>query len=97
MVLEVAWLPVIPGEEAAFEEAMVAALPLLDDATGCHGASVRRQVEDPSYYLLLIEWESVAIHEEFRASALYETWRQLTHPFYRERPAVLHVGPGLER
>ncbi len=76
---------------------MIAALPLIESAPGCHGAEVRRQVEDPSTYLLLVRWESLAAHQAFRDSPLFDAWRGLTHIFYTRRPAVTHLEEPLER
>lgn len=91
MILEHAWLPVTPGREEEFESSMTAALAIITAAPGCHGAEVRRQIEDPSVYLLTVRWESVAAHMEgFRNSEAFGRWRELTHPFYREAPTVTH-------
>ena len=90
MMLEHALLQVRPGEEDAFETSLLEAFPFIESAPGCHGAEVRRQAEDPSVYLLLVRWDSVEVHTEFRGTDLYEAWRVLTHPFYVERPSVTH-------
>jgi quinol monooxygenase YgiN len=91
VITEHALLAVTPGHESAFEAAMAQALVIITSAPGCHGATVSRQLEDPSQFLLLVQWESVAAHtEEFRSSELFEKWRALTHPFYVERPVVTH-------
>ena len=76
---------------------MTAALPIIEAAPGCHGAVVRRQVEDPSTYLLLVRWESLEAHQAFRDSPLFDAWRDLTHPFYTRRPSVTHFAEPLER
>jgi len=92
VILEHALLMIIPGHEAEFERSMSEALPIIESAPGCFGAEVRRQVEDPSVYLLLVRWESVEAHMQgFRNSPAYERWRAKTHPFYREPIVVTHV------
>ncbi|VXC00868.1 antibiotic biosynthesis monooxygenase family protein [Nocardioides sp. AX2bis] len=94
MILEHALLPVRPGEEAAFEAALAEAVPLISAAPGFGSISVSRGVESPSTYLLLVEWDSVADHEEgFRGSPAYERWRALLHPFYDPFPVVEHFAP----
>jgi heme-degrading monooxygenase HmoA len=94
VVLEHALLPVRPGQEAAFEAALAEALPLIAAATGNRSVTVSRGVESPSTYLLLVEWDSVADHEEgFRGSAAYGRWRALLHPFYDPFPVVEHFTP----
>ena len=98
MIIEHAVLPVRPGMEAAFEAAMAKALRIIESAPGCHGAEVRRQIEDPSTYLLIVNWESVEDHMVgFRESAQFESWRKLTHPFYVERPDVTHFATPITR
>lgn len=91
MILEHALLPVQPGREAEFEAAMSEAVDVIRSHHACHGVEVRRQDENASTYLLLVWWDSVEAHvDDFRPSALYEEWRQRTHPFYIERPVVTH-------
>jgi quinol monooxygenase YgiN len=91
VIIEHAWLEVVPGREVEFEAAMAQAFPIIEGAPGCHGASVRRQHENASTYLLVVEWESVAAHmDDFRPSPAYEQWRQLTHHFYASAPKVTH-------
>lgn len=98
MITEHAILCVRDGEEDLFESAMAHALALIEAAPGCFGASVQRQIEDPSTYLLLVSWESVAAHEDgFRQSVAFERWRELTHHFYRERPSVTHFTEPISR
>lgn len=91
MILEHAILPVTPGDEAAFESAIARARPLIAGQPGFISMSVRRSVETPNEYLLLVEWESVEAHTEgFRRSPEYETWRELLHRFYDPFPIVEH-------
>jgi heme-degrading monooxygenase HmoA len=98
MIVEHAVLHVAPGRRAEFDDAMVRALEIIESAPGCRGASVRPQIEDPSTYLLLVGWDSLAAHmEDFRQSASFEAWRALTHVFYLERPVVTHFNEPLER
>ncbi len=97
MIIEHAWLPVTAGREEEFATSIRAALSVIESAPGCHGAQVRRQIEDPSTFLLIVRWDSVAAHEAFRASASFETWRRQTHPYYAVAPTVTHFGAVLER
>jgi heme-degrading monooxygenase HmoA len=90
MIVEHALLPVIPGQEEAFEESMRRALPIIASAPKCHGAEVRRQIENGSIYLLLVRWESVEAHSEFRSSELFARWKTLTHHFYSTPANVTH-------
>ena len=97
MIIEHAWLPVTPGREDEFASAIAAALPLIESAAGCHGAEVRRQIENPSTFLLVVRWTSVEDHMNFRASELFESWRRHTHPFYESPASVTHFSEVLAR
>ncbi len=97
MILEHALLVVREDVAEDFEAAMSDALGIITLAPGCHAAEVRRQIEDPRTYLLMVTWDSVAHHEAFRASGAYETWRVLTHPWYETTPAVTHFDEPLAR
>jgi heme-degrading monooxygenase HmoA len=89
-MLEHAILAVTPGREDEFEASAREALPILDSAAGCSGGEIRRQEEDGSIYLLLIRWSSIEAHMAWRDTEDFQRWRELTHPFYLERPAVTH-------
>jgi heme-degrading monooxygenase HmoA len=91
MIREHAVLPVIPGQEQAFEAALQEALPLIAGSPGFRRISVSRGVESPSSYLLLVEWDTLEAHTEgFRGSPEYQRWRDLLHHFYDPFPVVEH-------
>lgn len=91
MVLEAAVLCVRPGEESAFEAAMKIARPLIAATDGFGGMSLRRCIEYPNRYLLLVEWNSLEDHTiGFRQSERYQEWRTLLHHFYDPFPEVNH-------
>lgn len=90
MIIEHALLAVTPGREEEFEAVLPRAYPIIEAAPGCRGAEVRRQVEDPSTYLLIVRWDSVEAHLAFRETELFGAWRELTHPFYVTRPQPTH-------
>jgi heme-degrading monooxygenase HmoA len=91
MIREHAVLPVIPGQEQAFEATLQEALPLIAGSPGFLRLSVSRGVESPSSYLLLVEWDSLEAHTEgFRGSPEYQRWRDLLHHFYDPFPVVEH-------
>ncbi len=97
MMLEHALLTITPGREGEFESSMKIALDVIEAAPGCHGAEVRRQAEDGSVFLLLVRWESIDAHMDFRETELFERWRSLTHPFYVSAPSVTHFHEPLGR
>ncbi|AXB48216.1 antibiotic biosynthesis monooxygenase family protein [Amycolatopsis albispora] len=92
MVTEIALIEVHPGQEADFEKAVATAVPLFEAAEGCHGVRLRRSVEFPQRYRLLVEWETVEHHTvTFRGSAAFARWRELAGPFFAAPPQVEHV------
>ncbi|HEY5302799.1 MAG TPA: antibiotic biosynthesis monooxygenase family protein [Acidimicrobiales bacterium] len=97
MIIEHAWLPVTPGREEEFAPSIAAALSIIETAPGCHGAEVRRQIEDPSTFLLIVRWTSVETHLSFRESPLFDVWRAQTHPFYESPATVTHFSDVLPR
>ena len=87
-------LQVKPGQEAAFEQAMTEAMPLIAASDGFRGIEVLPCIESHGRYLLLVRWDSVAAHEEgFRGSDRYLRWKALLHHFYDPFPLVQHYGP----
>lgn len=97
MIIEHALLAVLPGRETQFEASIAGALEIIESAPDCFGAEVRRQVEDHSTYLLIVRWSSVAAHLAFRETTLFAQWRDQTHPFYAERPTVIHFHDPIDR
>jgi heme-degrading monooxygenase HmoA len=97
MIIEHAWLPVTPGREEEFSASIAAALSIIESAPGCHGAEVRRQIEDPSIFLLIVRWTSVEDHMNFRAMEIFEDWRRATHSFYASAATVTHFSEPLTR
>jgi heme-degrading monooxygenase HmoA len=91
VILEHALLDVVPGQEAAFEQAFESARPLVAATPGFRSLRLERCLERPAQYLLLVEWERLEDHTEgFRRSDRYERWQQLLHPFYDPFPLVEH-------
>jgi heme-degrading monooxygenase HmoA len=101
MVLEVAILNVRPGRSEAFEAAFREAQRIISAMPGYQRHALRRCVETPDRFLLLVWWDSLESHTQgFRRSPAYERWRQLLHPFYDPFPEVEHytqvAGCGVE-
>lgn len=95
MILEHALLSVRPGDEESFERDAREALTIITSAPDCHGAEIRRQVEDPTTFLLLVRWSSLEAHLAFRATELFTQWRALTWPHYESPPSVSHFNEPL--
>lgn len=91
MIVEHAVLSIRPGEESDFEAAFREARPLVSATPGFRRLALRRSLESPNLYLMLIEWETLEAHTEgFRGSAHFEQWRALLHHFYEPFPTVEH-------
>jgi heme-degrading monooxygenase HmoA len=94
MIVEHVVLPVRPGQEEAFEAAFAEAKASILASPGCLALSLARGVEQPSHYLMRVEWRSLDDHVTgFRGSPAYERWRSLLHHFYDPFPQVEHFVP----
>lgn len=94
MILEIATLDIMPGKEAAFEAGVAHARALFARAKGCRGMALRRTVENPSTYLLLVEWDRLEDHTVgFRNSEDFPRWRELVGGFFATPPVVVHGTP----
>ena len=91
MILEVAILNVISGQEDAFLKAFSQAQAIISLMVGYRSHQLKRCVEDSSKFILLVEWEKLTDHTEgFRQSGEYQEWKKLLHHFYSPFPTVEH-------
>jgi heme-degrading monooxygenase HmoA len=91
MILEVAILDVKAGQESLFEENFVAAQKIVRRTEGYIDHELKRCIEQPNRYILLVNWQTVEHHTVgFRESAAYQEWRKLLHHFYDPFPSVQH-------
>jgi heme-degrading monooxygenase HmoA len=90
MVLEVAQFSITPGSEEAFAAAYAEALPQVSVTPGFRSARMTRGVESPSSFVLLVEWDSVEAHGQFRSSERFGVWRGLIGPHFAAPPQVEH-------
>ena len=91
MILEVAILDVLPEREAEFEAAFATAQVIVESMHGYVDHQLKRCIEKPSRYILLVRWQTLEDHTEgFRKSAQYEDWKALLHHFYEPFPEVEH-------
>lgn len=97
MIVEHALLHVIPERTDEFEAAFAQAKSIISSMPGFVGLRVSHGIEQPSVYLLLVEWETLEAHTEgFRQSSEYQQWKALLHHFYDPFPVVEHFSPVLE-
>ncbi|EKO3962580.1 MULTISPECIES: antibiotic biosynthesis monooxygenase family protein [Vibrio] len=91
MILEVAILDVKPEQEAQFEQSFAQAQQIIASMAGYVSHQLQRCMENPSRYILLVNWQTLEAHTEgFRQSAEYQQWRALLHHFYDPFPTVEH-------
>lgn len=97
MILEVATLNVRSGESPAFEQAFAIAQQIIAAMPGYLSHQLRRCLETPDKYVLLVQWQTLDDHTiGFRGSPQYQQWKQLLHHFYDPFPAVEHYAPVFE-
>jgi heme-degrading monooxygenase HmoA len=92
MILEIADIRIHPGQQAAFEQAIHVGLDtVLSKTKGFQKYEVRRCIETPERYVLLIHWDTLEDHTVgFRASQAYAEWRAIVGPFFAQPPFVEH-------
>jgi heme-degrading monooxygenase HmoA len=96
MILEVANLTIGIGSCDEFEAAFRKAAPIISSMPGYISHELRRCLEAPNRYLLLVNWKTLEAHTiGFRQSSEYQRWRELLHHFYDPVPIVEHFGPPL--
>ena len=89
-VFEHATIDVTPGREDEFQRAVSGVGHLFPEA-GAHAWQLRRCIEEPSRFVLLVEWETVEAHTvEFRGSPLFAQWRGAVAEFFAGPPSVQH-------
>ena len=93
MILEVATLNIRPGQREEFEQAFSAAQTIISSMPGYLSHQLKRCIEEPDRYILLVNWETLEDHTVgFRKSEQYLEWKSLLHHFYDPYPEVVHYG-----
>ena len=91
MILELAILDVLPGEQDNFELAFAKAQEIISCVPGYVSHQLQRCVEVTNRYILLVNWQTLEDHTVgFRESDLYQEWKSLLHHFYSPMPEVQH-------
>ncbi len=92
MILELADIRILPGQQAGFEEAITRALTTVaSQAQGMMGWNVNKSVESPERYVLQIFWHRLEDHTVgFRQGPLFVQWRAIIGPFFAQPPMVEH-------
>lgn len=91
MIIEFAQLIIHPGSELQFEAAFPAAIKILGGSKGYLSHELRRSMETPNRYALIVHWRTLEDHTVgFRGSPAFTQWRALVGPFFASPPVVEH-------
>ena len=92
MILEHADIRIHPGQQAQFDAAIARGVEtVIAKAKGYRGHQVRKGIESPERYLLMITWDTLEDHTvDFRGSAAFADWRAIVGPFFAVPPTVEH-------
>jgi heme-degrading monooxygenase HmoA len=92
MILELADIRIQPGQNAAFEDAILRGLKtVIHDAKGFQGYKVNRGIENSERYVLQVFWDTLEDHTVgFRQSPAFAAWRTIVGPFFAAPPVVEH-------
>ena len=92
MILELADIRVIPGQQAAFDDAIKLGLDtVVSQAAGFRGFRLSKGIESPERYLLMIYWDTLESHtKDFRQGPLFAQWRAIVGPYFAAPPTVEH-------
>jgi heme-degrading monooxygenase HmoA len=94
MIVELAQLDITPGRELEFEAVFRTAIAAPAASHGYLAHELRRSIENPSRYMLRIEWETLEDHTVgFRGSPAFALWRAQVGPFFAGPAAVEHFQP----
>ena len=90
MVKEHVMINIIPGQEQTFEQKMVKGSALLLAADGAIGVELLRGLEQPSTFVLMIEWDTIDSHTAFTATPEFDAFRELVGPLFGAKPEMQH-------
>ena len=91
MILEFAQITIRLGGESQFEAVFPAAIKVLGSSKGYLSHDLRRSVEKPNRYALIVQWQTLEDHTVgFRGSPAFAEWRARIGPFLESPPVVEH-------
>ena len=96
MILEIAQIRIKPSMESEFERGVAHALLVFQRAVGCRGVELRKVLEVPGLYHLMVRWETLENHTvDFRGSEDFQVWRGCVAHCFETPPEVIHSSPVL--
>ncbi|MDP9082748.1 MAG: antibiotic biosynthesis monooxygenase [Pseudomonadota bacterium] len=91
MIMEFAQFTIQPGSEDKFEAAFPKAIRVLAASGGYMSHELRRSIETPNRYALMVQWKTLEDHTVgFRASPAFAEWRRHIGLFFASAPVVEH-------
>jgi heme-degrading monooxygenase HmoA len=94
MIVEIAQLTIRSGSERQFEGVFPTAVKVLGGSKGYLTHELRRSVETPNRYALIVHWQTLEDHTVgFRGSPAFTEWRAHIGPFLESPPVVEHFQP----
>jgi len=91
MILEMAALHIIPGQDSEFEQSFKQASKIISRMKGYIDHELQKCMEQENKYILLVRWETLEDHTiGFRGSEEYQDWKALLHHYYDPFPVVEH-------
>jgi heme-degrading monooxygenase HmoA len=95
MILELAMITVRPATEVDFERIFPNAVRLITASPGYVSHELRRSIETPNRYALMVRWRTLEDHTVgFRGAPAFGEWRAQLAPFLQGPPVVEHFQPG---
>ena len=95
MILELAMITVRPATEADFERIFPNAVRLITASPGYVSHELRRSIETPNRYALMVRWRTLEDHMVgFRGAPAFGEWRAQLAPYLQGPPLVEHFQPG---
>jgi len=89
-VTEIGFFHSRPGREDDFLAAMNGAKHNTEISPGCLNLTIRQSLEMPTTFVLIVEWESLQAHLNFRATERLQAWRLPLAPLLGDDPSVEH-------
>jgi len=92
MILEIADIRIIPGQQVPFEAAVSRGLDAtIAKAKGFRSFEVRHSMESPDRYVIQILWDTLEDHTVgFRGSPDMAVWRGVVGGFFAQPPMTEH-------